>query len=26
MRALQLRQLRIPPSVVKIGGAPKEFK
>ncbi len=26
MRALQLRSLRIPPSVVKIGGAPKEFK
>jgi len=26
MRALQLRQLRIPPSIVKIGGAPKEFK
>jgi len=26
MRALQLRQLRIPPSVVKIGGAPKELK
>ena len=26
MRALQLRQLRIPPSVVKIGGTPKELK
>jgi len=26
MRALQLRNLRLPPPVVKIGGAPKEFK
>ncbi|MFM1986531.1 MAG: hypothetical protein RIS18_748 [Actinomycetota bacterium] len=26
MRALQLRSLRIPPAVVKIGGAPKEIK
>ena len=26
MRALQLRSLRLPPPVVKIGGAPKEFK
>ena len=26
MRALQLRQLRLPPPTVKIGGASKEFK